>query len=263
MSLQELELPGFRFHPTAEELINFYLKRIIKDKKLDYNVIAFVNIYLHDPWELPVGLARIGEREWYFFVPINRKHGPKGKPNRTTRNGFWKATGSDCQIRSTLDPKKVIGLKKTLVFYVGRAPKGCRTDWVMNEYRLPDGHPLPKDHDIVLCKVYRKATSFKVLEQRAIVEEHATKRHSTSTQSDDNLGPLVPQEDLESSASHNLISFRSLQEENHNTAIKLPQLSASNPFLEPPKFSTDSLSSPLWTEIQSTGQDLWSLFSLS
>lgn len=117
-----------------------------------------------------------------------------------------------------------------------------------------------QDHDIVLCKVYRKATSFKVLEQRAIVEEHAAKRPPTSH---DNLGPLVPQEDLESSASHNLISFRSLQEENHNTAIKLPQLSASNPFLEPPKFSTDSLSSPLWTEIQSTGQDLWSLFSLS
>ncbi|XP_009757158.1 NAC domain-containing protein 6 [Nicotiana tabacum] len=239
MSLPELELPGFRFHPTAEELINFYLKSIIKGNKLDSNVIAFVNIYLHDPWELP-GLARIGEREWYFFVPINRKHGPKGKPNRTTRNGFWKATGSDCQIRSTLDPRKVIGLKKTLVFYGGRAPKGCRTDWVMNEYRLPDGHPLPKDHDIVLCKVYRKATSFKVLEQRAIVEEHAAKRPPTSH---DNLGPLVPQEDLESSASHN---FRSFQEENHNTTIKLPQLS-----------------SPLWTELQSTGQDLWSLFSLS
>lgn len=53
MSLPELELPGFRFHPTAEELINFYLKSIIKGNKLDSNVIAFVNIYLHDPWELP------------------------------------------------------------------------------------------------------------------------------------------------------------------------------------------------------------------
>lgn len=91
---------------------------------------------------LQIGLARIGEREWYFLVPINRKHGPKGKPNRTTRNGFWKATGSDRQIRSTLEPKKVIGVKKTLVFYGGRAPKGTRTDWVMNEYRLPHPHKV-------------------------------------------------------------------------------------------------------------------------
>lgn len=53
MSLVELQLPGFRFHPTEEELINLYLKRIINEDKLDYNIIGLLNIYLYDPWKLP------------------------------------------------------------------------------------------------------------------------------------------------------------------------------------------------------------------
>lgn len=89
-------------------------------------------------------LAKIGEREWYFFVPRDRKHGSGGRPNRTTEKGFWKATGSDRPIRSISDPKKMLGLKKTLVFYEGRAPRGTKTDWVMNEYRLPDKCSPPK-----------------------------------------------------------------------------------------------------------------------
>ena len=85
-----------------------------------------------------VGMAKIGEREWYFFVPRDKRHGSGGRPNRTTEHGFWKATGSDRKILKLSDPKRILGLKKTLVFYKGRAPRGCKTDWVMNEYRLPD-----------------------------------------------------------------------------------------------------------------------------
>ncbi|KAK9677490.1 hypothetical protein RND81_11G146600 [Saponaria officinalis] len=169
------ELPGFRFKPTEEELINFYLKNVIYEKKMHLEIIGFLNIYQHDPWDLP-GLAKIGEREWYFFVPRDRKSSYGGKPNRTTEHGFWKATGSDRKIFSLSEPKRVIGLRKTLVFYNGRAPRGSKTDWVMNEYRLPDNCILRKD--IVLCKVYRKATSLKELEQRAAKEE-ATLEKST------------------------------------------------------------------------------------
>ncbi|CAK8576901.1 unnamed protein product [Lathyrus sativus] len=168
MSSEEITLPGFRFHPTEEELLDFYLKNMVVGKKLRYDVIGFLNIYHHDPCDLP-GLSKVGEREWYFFVPRDKKHGSGGRPNRTTEKGFWKATGSDRKIVTLSDPKRIIGLRKTLVFYKGRAPRGTKTDWVMNEYRLPDNSPLPKD--IVLCKIYRKATSLKVLEQRAAEEE--------------------------------------------------------------------------------------------
>lgn len=81
----------------------------------------------------------VGEREWYFFVRLDKKNGANGgRPNRTTERGFWKATGSDRKILRAIEPKQLIGIKKTLVFYRGRAPRGAKTDWVMNEYRLPD-----------------------------------------------------------------------------------------------------------------------------
>ncbi|XP_071715849.1 NAC domain-containing protein 6-like [Rutidosis leptorrhynchoides] len=209
----ELELPGFRFHPTEQELLDFYLKKMVSGKNAHYDIIAFLNIYLYDPWVLP-GLSKIGEREWYFFVPRDRKHGSGGRPNRTTQNGFWKATGSDRKIFSLSDPKKLLGLKKTLVYYKGRAPRGSKTDWIMNEYRLPDNCTSSKE--IVLCKIYRKATSMKVLEQRAAIEEESKTFQAPSPLSPEetisfytNSDDLVPETPIESChmASNNTYEF--------------------------------------------------------
>lgn len=52
-SVRELSLPGFRFHPTEEELLNFYLRRTASGLKLRSDVIGFLNIYQYDPRELP------------------------------------------------------------------------------------------------------------------------------------------------------------------------------------------------------------------
>lgn len=47
------QLPGFRFHPTEEELLGFYLRNTIFDKKISFDIIGFLNIYRHDPKDLP------------------------------------------------------------------------------------------------------------------------------------------------------------------------------------------------------------------
>lgn len=128
------------------------------------SVIADIELYKHEPWELP-GLASTGaaggDGEWYFFNPPDKKY-PRGqRTNRATRSGYWKPTGKD---RKVLHNKDAIGTKKTLVFYQGRAPSGERTDWVMHEYQLTSNDadqlhapPVKKfRHALVLCRVMKK-----------------------------------------------------------------------------------------------------------
>lgn len=51
--VDEVMLPGFRFHPTDEELVGFYLKRKIQQKPLSIELIRQLDIYKYDPWDLP------------------------------------------------------------------------------------------------------------------------------------------------------------------------------------------------------------------
>lgn len=37
-----------------------------------------------------------------------------------------------------------VGVKKALVFYGGKPPKGIKTNWIMHEYRLVDNKPSSK-----------------------------------------------------------------------------------------------------------------------
>lgn len=128
--------PGFRFHPTDEELILYYLKRKICRRRLKLDIIAEVDVYKHEPEELPgLCLLKNGDRQWFFFSPRDRKYPNGSRSNRATRNGYWKATGKDRIITCN---SRNVGVKKTLVFYRGRAPSGARTDWVMHEYTLEE-----------------------------------------------------------------------------------------------------------------------------
>ncbi|XP_022735250.1 protein CUP-SHAPED COTYLEDON 2-like [Durio zibethinus] len=126
--------PGFRFHPTDEELITYYLLKKVLDRSFTGRAIAEVDLNKCEPWELPEK-AKMGEKEWYFFSLRDRKYPTGLRTNRATEAGYWKATGKDREIYSS-KTCALVGMKKTLVFYRGRAPKGEKSNWVMHEYRL-------------------------------------------------------------------------------------------------------------------------------
>ncbi|MED6125165.1 hypothetical protein PIB30_066100 [Stylosanthes scabra] len=138
----DVPLPGFRFHPTDEELVSFYLKRKLDKKPISIELIKQIDIYKYDPWDLPTsGSGSGGEKEGYFFCKRGRKYRNSIRPNRVTGSGFWKATGIDKPVYSHGgEGNDCIGLKKTLVYYRGSAGKGTKTDWMMHEFRLPSAN---------------------------------------------------------------------------------------------------------------------------
>ncbi|KAJ0712433.1 putative transcription factor NAM family [Helianthus annuus] len=154
-----LELPpGFRFHPTDEELVMHYLCRKCASQTISVPIIAEIDLYKFDPWQLP-DMALYGEKEWYFFSPRDRKYPNGSRPNRAAGTGYWKATGAD----KPIGKPKAVGIKKALVFYAGKAPRGVKTNWIMHEYRLANvdrsagkrANNLRLD-DWVLCRIYNK-----------------------------------------------------------------------------------------------------------
>ncbi|ESQ33366.1 hypothetical protein EUTSA_v10007221mg [Eutrema salsugineum] len=150
--------PGFRFHPTDEELVMYYLKRKICKKRLRVNVIGVVDVYKMDPEALPgQSVLKTGDRQWFYFTPRNRKYPNAARSGRGTATGYWKATGKD---RIIVYNSRPVGLKKTLVFYRGRAPNGERTDWVMHEYTMDEEELMRcknvKDY-YALYKLFKKS----------------------------------------------------------------------------------------------------------
>lgn len=45
--------PGFRFHPTDEELVTYYLVKKVLDRSFTGRVIAEVDLNKCEPWNLP------------------------------------------------------------------------------------------------------------------------------------------------------------------------------------------------------------------
>ncbi|MBA0852133.1 hypothetical protein Goshw_001692 [Gossypium schwendimanii] len=124
-------LPGFRFHPTEEELVGFYLRQKVDNKCLTIELIKEIDIYKYDPSDLPKTV--MGENDLYFFCKRGRKYRNSVRPNRVTGSGFWKATG-----------------------------KGTKTDWMMHEFRLPNPTLTAQEAEVwTICRIFKRNKKIK------------------------------------------------------------------------------------------------------
>ncbi|KAF8020003.1 hypothetical protein BT93_G0636 [Corymbia citriodora subsp. variegata] len=121
---------GFGFIPTEEELLNGYLM----SKVLGYTDACIIpeldDFYAWDPWDLPELYQQISNIpsdgwDWYFFCPSPYLAQNNERIKRQTPSGKWKITCQKDEIK-TRDTRALIGTKRILVFYKGRA----KTGWI-------------------------------------------------------------------------------------------------------------------------------------
>ncbi|GJN14543.1 hypothetical protein PR202_gb01384 [Eleusine coracana subsp. coracana] len=155
--MAELRPPGFRFYPTEEELIRFYLRGKLDGRR--HSDIARV---------IPVADAHpracAGGEPWFYFCRRQEREARGGRPSRTTPSGYWKAAGTPGWVYAA--DGRPIASRKTMVFYCGRAPGGTKTEWKINEYRAvedddvaapPPSHALRTRSEFSLCRLYKKS----------------------------------------------------------------------------------------------------------
>ncbi|RWR76345.1 NAC domain-containing protein 19-like protein [Cinnamomum micranthum f. kanehirae] len=126
---------GYRFCPTNKELLKYLQRKKIDNLPLPCDLIKEVELYKCDPSELLAQFGSRGEEKCYFFTSTYRKYRNGIQPSRSTKNGYWKASTGETEIK---ERNNVIGTMRSLVFYYGEHPREKKTNWIMHEYRLSE-----------------------------------------------------------------------------------------------------------------------------
>ncbi|KAL4184276.1 hypothetical protein AMTRI_Chr10g224770 [Amborella trichopoda] len=133
---------GFRFIPTDEQLVTYFLTKKQASEHLPIDYIIDDNLYSYDPWVLP-DRDLFEENEWYFYSTSTSDK----KPNECdTTTGCWRAIETDQPIHDSNG--NLVGTKNTLVHFL-RDPNETMTDWCLDEHFLigqQEGHKQTCEH---------------------------------------------------------------------------------------------------------------------
>nr|CAB3483039.1 unnamed protein product [Digitaria exilis] len=201
---------GFRFFPTDEELITCYLARKAMDASFTSPAIRDVDLYKSEPWDLPCGGGDL--QEGYFFCTRGSKYLSGVRARRATRLGYWKSTGKDKAVHGR--DGRLVGMRKTLVFYRGRAPRGEKTGWAMHEYAIGERSSSAllrgAQSEWVICKVFMR--KHPTGDGRKVTTEETVHDQETTP---GNLLPMVPDR---SDSEHETVVTDSLHLVSHSGA---------------------------------------------
>ncbi|KAK4778622.1 hypothetical protein SAY86_006150 [Trapa natans] len=163
--------PGYRFHPSEDQLFRFYLMNKNTDPNPEdlCNVIKELDMYGYFPPELPDAVcfpygSGGRKRHWYCYT---LRVAYRERRNRRTRGGFWRRRGAAkvVAVDGGSGENAVWGTRTRFVFYAGDSAKtAIKTDWVMSEYALADHFTA----SFVLCRVSVKANGGNIMTSKVM-----------------------------------------------------------------------------------------------
>ncbi|KAG1330870.1 putative NAC transcription factor 29-like [Cocos nucifera] len=159
-------MPGWRFKPFDDELLDSFLRKKILGLPLSYHLIVEADVYGDDPKNLTARYnMATRDNEWYFFTSTVRMHPDASDSSRASRRageGRWKATQ---RIKTVLDSDHNVLGSKQCFCYMERCPSSgeTKTIWLMEEYSIHDLRRQAgssavsgtnKLDEWVICKIY-------------------------------------------------------------------------------------------------------------
>ncbi|CAL9211955.1 unnamed protein product [Musa hybrid cultivar] len=139
---------GYRFLPTAEELLVDYLANCVAGAPLPGRAVAFADVYGTEPWNL-LGSDR---QEGYFFAERKPKNSGGSRVDRKAGSGSWTLYKKQETVKSMVGGREmVVGRKSCLSFNDGRRKN---SGWTMYEFEMCSSGGFERR---VLCHVKRSS----------------------------------------------------------------------------------------------------------
>ncbi|CAL9211943.1 unnamed protein product [Musa hybrid cultivar] len=139
---------GYRFLPTAEELLVDYLANWVAGAPLPGRAVAFADVYGTEPWNL-LGSDR---QEGYFFAERKPKNSGGSRVDRKAGSGSWTLYKKQETVKSMVGGREmVVGRKSCLSFNDGRRKN---SGWTMYEFEMSSSGGFERR---VLCHVKRSS----------------------------------------------------------------------------------------------------------
>ncbi|URE26722.1 hypothetical protein MUK42_07865 [Musa troglodytarum] len=121
---------GYRFLPTAEELVVDYLANWVAGAPLPARAVAFADVYGTEPWNL----LGSGRQEGFFFAERKPKSSGGSRVDRKAGTGSWALNKKQEAVKSIVGGREmVVGRKSYLSFNDGRRKN---SGWCMYEYEM-------------------------------------------------------------------------------------------------------------------------------
>ncbi|KAL9393620.1 hypothetical protein Peur_012905 [Populus x canadensis] len=152
-SLPQTLLPGYRFSPTDQELVQFYLyPKLTNPLFTTSGPVRDCDIYAYQPLQIWNAFHRIQGEDIFFFTNLKKKS-PTSHVTRKIAGGpaTWHREDTDRAIGVAIDEHcSVTGIRKCFS-YQSTQPGQHGCGWTMYEYSLPSLSQV-----IVLCQLRRK-----------------------------------------------------------------------------------------------------------